>query len=197
VKKSERGRREQRILVLAPTSRDAAMAERVLSVAGIDATPCTGMAELCAEIERGAGAILLPEEALVQDESNTLKRWLARQPSWSDLPILVMARQGADSATVAQAMDLFGNVTVLERPVRVAALVSSVRSALRARARQYDARRHLHQLERSERELRDFFENAAVGLHWVGPDGKSSTCSATRAKSTRVRTSRNSTRTRR
>src|SRR5712664_395276 len=26
-------------------------------------------------------------------------------------------------------------------------------------------------LQRSERELDDFFENAAVGLHWVGPDG--------------------------
>jgi len=27
------------------------------------------------------------------------------------------------------------------------------------------------QLSRSERELADFFENATVGLHWVGPDG--------------------------
>ena len=27
------------------------------------------------------------------------------------------------------------------------------------------------QLHRSERELTDFFENASVGLHWVGPDG--------------------------
>ncbi|MEO8499092.1 MAG: DUF4118 domain-containing protein, partial [Planctomycetota bacterium] len=27
------------------------------------------------------------------------------------------------------------------------------------------------QLRRSEEELADFFENAAMGLHWVGPDG--------------------------
>jgi PAS domain S-box-containing protein len=27
-------------------------------------------------------------------------------------------------------------------------------------------------LRRSERELADFFENASVGLHWVGPDGR-------------------------
>ena len=26
-------------------------------------------------------------------------------------------------------------------------------------------------LERSEQDLADFFENANVGLHWVGPDG--------------------------
>ena len=27
------------------------------------------------------------------------------------------------------------------------------------------------ELRRSERELSDFFENATIGLHWVGPDG--------------------------
>ena len=33
-------------------------------------------------------------------------------------------------------------------------------------------RKHAQQtLERSQRELADFFENAVVGLHWVGPDG--------------------------
>ena len=28
------------------------------------------------------------------------------------------------------------------------------------------------QLRRSERELADFFDNASIGLHWVGPDGR-------------------------
>jgi PAS domain S-box-containing protein len=32
-------------------------------------------------------------------------------------------------------------------------------------------RRADQRLRRSERELADFFENASVGLHWVGPDG--------------------------
>ncbi len=81
--------------------------------------------------------------------------WLARQPPWSDLPVLVLARPGADSAAVAQAMDLLGNVTVLERPTRVAALVSAVRTALRARQRQYQIRGHLMAHKRSEEALRD------------------------------------------
>jgi PAS domain S-box-containing protein len=34
-----------------------------------------------------------------------------------------------------------------------------------------DQRRTEQQLRRSERELADFFDNAVVGLHWVGPDG--------------------------
>ena len=47
------------------------------------------------------------------------------------------------------AMDVLGNVTVLERPMRVAALVSAVRTALRARQRQYQTRDHLVERERS------------------------------------------------
>ena len=67
-------------------------------------------------------------------------------------------------------MEQLGNVTVLERPMRITALVSAVRAALRARQRQYETRTHLSQIEASERDLRDFFDNATVGLHWVGPD---------------------------
>ena len=38
---------------------------------------------------------------------------------------------------------------------------------------QFVERRHAEEmLRRSERELSDFFENAAIGLHWVGSDGK-------------------------
>jgi PAS domain S-box-containing protein len=159
------------VLLLAPTVKDAELAKGVLERAGVDAFCCSTLIELRNELDRGAGVVVLPEEAIVDDERFVLQRWLVRQPTWSDLPVLVLARQGADSAVVAQAMDQLGNVTVLERPLRVAALVSSVRTALRARSRQYEAREHLSRLERSERDLREFFENAAVGLHWVGPDG--------------------------
>ena len=34
-----------------------------------------------------------------------------------------------------------------------------------------ERRRAERDLSRSERELAEFFENANVGLHWVGPDG--------------------------
>jgi PAS domain S-box-containing protein len=40
-------------------------------------------------------------------------------------------------------------------------------------ARDISARKRAEEaLRRSERELSDFFENAVVGLHWVGPDGR-------------------------
>jgi PAS domain S-box-containing protein len=162
---------ELRVLVLAPTTRDAAVTCSVFATAGLPCDCCSDLAELCEQLKEGAGAILVPEEAIVADKHDCLADWLRNQPPWSDLPVLVLARTGADSAAVAQAMDLLGNVTVLERPTRVAALVSAVRAALRARHRQYQNRDYLADLERSDRELREFFDNASVGLHWVGPDG--------------------------
>lgn len=45
-------------------------------------------------------------------------------------------------------------------------LETALRDALVARRESEEA------LRRSERELKDFVENATVGLHWVGPDGK-------------------------
>ncbi len=104
-------------------------------------------------MERGASAVLLPEEAILQNGQDwfvdRLTSWLARQPPWSDLPMLVLARPGADSNGVAKAMDRLGNVTVLERPTRVVALVSACRTALRARQRQYQIRDHVAERERN------------------------------------------------
>ena len=119
--------------MLAPTAKDAGLAQVVFERAGIACICCRDLEHVCAELDAGAAAVLLTEEAVVEDPQDWLAEWLKRQPCWSDLPLLVLARPGADSAAVARAMDLLGNVTVLERPTRVSALVSAVRTALRAR----------------------------------------------------------------
>jgi two-component system, sensor histidine kinase len=129
------GNFEQRVLVLALTAKDAEMTRSILNRAGVACLGCTSLQQMCGELDAGAGAVLIAEEAAVPSRDHCLAAWLARQPRWSDLPVLVLARPGADSAAVAHAMELLGNVTVLERPVRVAALVSAVRTALRARGR--------------------------------------------------------------
>jgi len=134
---------DRRVLLLAPTGRDSEMTESVLQRADIHTTTCRSMHELCDEMDRGAGAVLLTEEAFVPDRTTRLHAWISAQPAWSDLPVIVLARPGADSATVATAMDELRNVTVLERPTRISALVSAVRTALRARERQYQIRDHV------------------------------------------------------
>src|SRR5437867_1421678 len=130
-----------RVLILAPTGRDAALAEAVLAKAGIETWICPDMPSLCRQAAECPGSLLIAEEAITPPQARkALADVLARQPSWSDLAVLVLTEPGADSATAAAAFSSFGNVTLLERPVRVAALVSAARVALRARERQYELR---------------------------------------------------------
>ena len=48
-----------------------------------------------------------------------------------------------------------GNVSVIERPVRMSTLVSLIRSSLRARSRQYQVREHLAQQASAQRTIRE------------------------------------------
>ncbi len=148
---SDRELLEQRVLVLAPTSKDAALTRSFLERAEVACVCCRDLNEVCDQLEHGAGALLLTEEALELGRNGRLAGWLAQQPPWSDLPVLVLARLGNDSPDLAQTMNRLGNVTVLERPTRLTALVSAVRTALRARLRQYQIRDHLADQERNHR----------------------------------------------
>lgn len=155
---------ERRILLRAATGKDALMAHAVLERGGLQAQACATLAELVTEMACGAGALVLAEEALAGPAAAELMQALRQQPSWSDLPVLVLARPGADSHTVIEAMDSVANVTVIERPVRVAAFVSSVRSALRARARQYDLRATLAGLRLADQRKTEFLATLAHEL---------------------------------
>jgi len=134
---------EARVLILAPTGRDAALTRQILDRAGLDNHECRDVEALCREAEAGVGCLLLAEEAITPNARRTLIDLLARQPGWSDLPVLVLTRHGADSAVASAAVEQLGNVTLLERPVRLATLLSACRVALRARERQYQIRAHL------------------------------------------------------
>jgi DNA-binding NtrC family response regulator len=122
--------------MLLPTARDAALAHDLLGRSAIDSYICTSAAQLQEELARGVGVMLIGEECLPGGGAQALAQYLDEQPRWSDLPVLVLTRGGADSLEAGDALAMLGNVTLLERPLRVAALVSSVRNAQRARKRQ-------------------------------------------------------------
>jgi hypothetical protein len=126
---------EHRVLVHV-AEHDAVLAQRVLQAAGIDAAISASPSELAVQLDEGAGALLVAEEVLDEPALAVLTRFLQHQPPWSDLPVLVMAKRGADSLEAQRAVRHLGNVTMLERPVRTVSLVSAARSALRARTRQ-------------------------------------------------------------
>jgi signal transduction histidine kinase/ActR/RegA family two-component response regulator len=147
---------ERRLLLLTPTGRDAVLSRAVLAEAGIESAPCDDWAQLHRELETGAAALLVSEEAMLTDgEGAAFAQFLEAQPPWSDFPVLLLTVRGADSPAVRHASQTLGNVTLLERPIRMGALVSAVRAALRARDRQYQIRNALKELEQTAQALRE------------------------------------------
>ncbi len=131
---------ERRIVICTPTGQDADLTSRVFRSVNIGSMVCRNTAELLEQLPRGAGALLLAEEVISGSALRPLAEYVASQPTWSDLPVLLLTRSGADSLDVRRAVERLGNVTLMERPVRTIALISAARSAIRARERQYQVR---------------------------------------------------------
>lgn len=146
---------ERRILILAPTGMDAQLAADFLTRSHLSVFVCADIQELCDEIGRGCGAILLAEEILGHPSREDLVSRLAEQPSWSDLPIVLVTSGAEPTQTQLRRLSIFGpsgNVTLLERPFRPHTLVSTLEVALRARRRQYESRDFMEELKRARDE---------------------------------------------
>jgi signal transduction histidine kinase len=145
----------RRVAILAPTGRDAVLTNAIFGEVSIQSIVCADIASLCRVMEEGAGLLLIAEEALASESFGPLVAELNRQPPWSDLPVLLLTRYGADSSTVAAAIQALGNVTLLERPLRPATLISAVRAALKARERQYQVAKHIAEQSHSNAKLQE------------------------------------------
>jgi signal transduction histidine kinase len=146
------------VVVLAPFGKDSVLLEKVLRQSGVRVKILAGSPALVASVPQDAGVAIVAEEALHDPDITILARKLEAQPPWSDFPIIVLTGGGmsTDETEVAvRARAPLGNVTLLERPLRAATLVSAVRSALSARRRQYEIRDHLHQRQIAEQALRN------------------------------------------
>lgn len=147
---------EQRVLVLAPTGRDAELTSQVLRRQGFTAAVCRDEHELVCALACGAGTLLLADEALDPVAVDLLVQQLDRQPFWSDLPILVLTLGEKSPDRVLEAFGPVGNVSLLERPVAISTLSSAVRAALRARQRQYEVRDLVRRLGEMDRRKDEF-----------------------------------------
>jgi signal transduction histidine kinase/ActR/RegA family two-component response regulator len=130
----------------------------------MQARVCATLSELVSELTAGAGALMLAEEAVESASFGALQSALAAQEPWSDIPVIVLARTGADSSAIARMMDEVANITVIERPMRISALVSVTRSALRARRRQYEVRALLQGLHEADQRKTEFLATLAHEL---------------------------------
>lgn len=136
----------ERALILAPSGRDAPIAEAILAESGIIAVICDSLHSLVEGLDSGAGFALITEEAVAGTDLRELNGWIEAQPEWSDFPFVLLTRRGGGlerNPAAGRYLDTLGNVTFLERPFHPTTLISLAKSALRGRRRQYEARARL------------------------------------------------------
>ncbi|SDE97264.1 PAS domain S-box-containing protein [Terriglobus roseus] len=169
------------VRVAAPSGRDAELIVSVLTQHLIDAEICPDVASLLVR-DFDIGPLLIAEESLTPSLILALAKFVSEQPSWSDLPILVLTMGGRDSdrtRTLDRARIPIGTTVLLERPIRTETLLSSVRAALRARSRQYQVRdaiaerdRVMEELRREQETLRTVLDSMPVGVSVARANGE-------------------------
>jgi two-component system, sensor histidine kinase len=143
------------VLLLPPTRRDGEVTRTVLERAGLECMLYAGTAALAEQIGAGAGAIVLTDALAGDPGASEVVAALRRQPSWSDVPSILLSRADGQSAATTRLLASLTNVTVLDRPTSPRTLVSSVQAAIRGRARQYQIRDQLDALRAAEDALRN------------------------------------------
>lgn len=143
------------VLIVAPRGRDGEVAGRALSEVSIRSRASRDLKTILKQVPESAGALLIASEALHGDDVDALGTRLKSQPAWSDLPILLLGDRLAPdrrAVRIQKVLQECSNLTLLERPLHKGVLVSSVRTALRARRRQYEIRDFNATLEIAVRE---------------------------------------------
>jgi signal transduction histidine kinase len=153
-------------MVIAPTGRDGLLICNLLSS---NAIACANYqtAEIARnELNDETGAVILAEEALTVPD---IVRWtesVSKQPSWSDLPIILLTIAGEVNDQTRRNLAFrkpLGNLILVERPSRPETLISAVQAALRSRSRQYEIRDHLVERRVTEEALRKTEKLAVAG----------------------------------
>ncbi|BAP45018.1 response regulator [Pseudomonas sp. 21LCFQ010] len=169
----------ERAIILAPNGRDSQIAINILSEAGLRAKAVQDLNELATELSLGAGLAIIADEALRGADLNPLLELLARQPPWSDLPVVLLTRHGGPEQNPSTRLGTqLGNVSFLERPFHPMTLVSLVTTAVRGRRRQYEARGRMDDLLESEKRLQNALTAGRLGSWQLETEFLQLSCSA-------------------
>ncbi|MDB6051893.1 MAG: sensory box histidine kinase/response regulator [Pseudomonas sp.] len=169
----------ERAIILAPCGRDSQIAKMLLEEAGFSALMARDLAHLCEELALGAGMAIIADEALHGTNISALLGLMDNQPTWSDMPIVLLTHHGGPEQNPSTRLGArLGNVTFLERPFHPATLVSLVTTALRGRRRQYEARVRMEDILESEQRLQIALKAGRLGSWQLSISELTLTCSA-------------------
>ena len=145
-----------RVLIAAPTRRDLEVTIELLRKAGVRSVPLErGFDAMLGQLRTDVGAVLVADASLDARRMDALLAGLSGQPTWSDVPVVLLTRDRDRSPSAARMLAALTNLTLLDLPVSTASMVSAVLAALRARRRQYDIRDQLVAQREAEQALRD------------------------------------------
>ena len=154
-------RLEERVLVLAPSATDSEL-QRALFQSGVFWETCADVLQLAHAVREGAAAVILTEGWVDSPELDPLDELLERQPTWSELPVLILT--AGETIHDASAIERLGNVTLLDRPLRLPTFFAALQTALRCRRHQYQIREHLQERAATESALRASEERLRFSL---------------------------------
>lgn len=154
---------DERVLIWA-AARDAELTRHFLEQDGLIASTAGDCSELCRELDRGAGALVLADELLADPATLMLQERLTLQPAWSDLPVIMVVRAESRESSIKRILEAYGGVSILHRPLSLDTLVSAVRAALRARRKQYEVRDLVSELRATEKRRNEFLAMMAHEL---------------------------------
>lgn len=159
--------RLERVLIAAPFRRDAALLQGRLEKLGIAAQACNDPDELAHELSSEPAALLLSQEALTPHLFQVVADHLATQPDWSELPLVLLLDEEHQNRSVLAGLRArlpTSKLTVLQRPIRLLELVTTVQTALAARRRQFQLRDHLVWQQELQRELNHRVKNTLANV---------------------------------
>jgi len=136
-------------LLFAPIAGDSQALQGLLSSLGLEVVACAAPQDFYDLLGQDLMLAVVTEEALVRCDAQVLRAALERQPAWSDLPMLALVGNQAARVDNGRFHNLagIGNITLVERPTSREVLLTSIRSAMRARRLQYAVREHWRELE--------------------------------------------------
>ncbi|KTS78958.1 chemotaxis protein CheY [Pseudomonas oryzihabitans] len=163
------------LIICAPLRGDAASLQRLFTQ-GYHTRYLSSLDEVAAALGDETGIIVFTEEALRQN-MGALTAALERQPTWSDIPLVLLAsdakRSGWGNDLLRRQLPAAAtNVVILERPLSGASLLSSVAAAWRSRLRQFEMRDRLSELAQERERMQTLLENLPVGVCFMDREGR-------------------------
>ena len=166
-----------RVLIVAPWGHDAQSLAKALTQDGYHADVHPDLSTLAEHIDETTGVVILTQEAL-KHGTESLQASLRRQPTWSDVPFVVLrsVRNGSGPLTVPLPREVINRIE-LERPIGSFSLISAVATAMRSRQKQFEIRDRIAELAasrkalaNSEAELRLIADASPMLIAFIDPD---------------------------